>query len=346
MAERRRTEISTIGQFKLIEKLSEKFLPANPSTVKGPGDDAAVISCKEAGIYKLFSTDLLLEGIHFDLTYFPLKHLGYKAVVAAVSDIYAMNGRPEQLTVGIGVSAKVSVEQLEELYEGIRTGCEDYGVDLAGGDTTASLTGLVISVSTLGMVPEGKVAYRSGAKINDLICITGDLGAAYMGLQLLERERRVLEGHADPKPKFEGYEYLLRKQLKPAARRDVIESLDAEGLVPTSMIDITDGLASDLMQLCRASSCGARIYLDRLPIASETYKMAEELHSDPVVAALNGGDDYELLFTVPLSMQEKIVAIGGIDIIGHITPESTGAKLVTPDGGEISLTAPGWVGMV
>ncbi len=339
------TQISSIGQVKLIEKLTSNFMPPGGATVQGPGDDAAVVRTGGGG-YGLLTTDLMLEGVHFDLTYFPLKHLGYKAVTAGVSDVYAMNGRPRQLTLALGVSSKMTVGMLEEFYEGVRAGCGDYGVDLAGGDTTTSLTGFTVCVSVLGEVAEDKVAYRRGAQLNDLICITGDLGAAYAGLMLLERERRVLQGHDDPQPKFEGYEYLLRRQLKPEARRDVIELLDGVGLVPTSMIDLTDGLASDLLQVCRASECGARIYLDRLPIASETYTLCEEMHSDPVVAALNGGDDFELMFTVPLAMQEKIAAVGGIDVIGHITAPGTGVMLVTPDGGEIAMTAPGWTGLV
>ncbi len=344
MQQKKRTEISAIGQFKLVERLTSGFVAANPSTVKGPGDDAAVIEYGDG--YALLSTELLLEGVHFDLTYFPLRHLGYKAVVAGCSDIYAMNGRPEQITVAVGVSAKICVEQLEELYAGVRQGCADYGVDLAGGDTSASVNGLAISVTALGRVDKDKVAYRSGASVNDLICLTGDLGAAYMGLRLLERERRVLEGHDNPQPKFEGYEYLLRRQLKPRARRDTIEALAEEGLAPTAMTDITDGLASDLMQICKASGCGARIYLDRLPIASQTYAMAEEMHADPVVAALNGGEDYELLFTVPVSMQQKVIDMGGIEVIGHITAEDTGVMLVTPDGSRITMSAPGWTGVV
>ncbi|MDR2885266.1 MAG: thiamine-phosphate kinase [Rikenellaceae bacterium] len=342
------TEISALGQFGLIEKLTADFAPANASTVRGPGDDAAVIACGDngAGEYKLLSTDLLLEGVHFDLTYFPLKHLGYKAVVAGVSDIYAMNGRPEQLTLALGVSTRMKVEMLEEFYAGVRRACSDYGVDLAGGDLSTSLTGFTIAVSVLGSVAQEKITYRGGAKENDLICITGDLGAAYMGLRLLEREKRVLEGHNDPKPEFEGYEYLLRRQLAPAARPDVIVGLAAAGVVPTSMIDLTDGLASDLLQICKASGAGACVYLERIPISSEVNRLCEQMHSDPVVAALNGGEDYELLFTVPLALQEKITDIGGIDVIGHITAPDTGVKLVTPDGGEISMTAPGWTALV
>ncbi len=340
MDDKKRTEISQLGEFGLIDKLTADFKNGNAHTKLGVGDDAAVIDAGRGLL--LLSTDLLLEGIDFDLTYFPLKHLGFKAVVVAISDILAMNGTPEQLTLSIGVSAKFGVEDLQQLYDGVRVACEEYGVDLVGGDTSASVTGLTLSMTAVGRVEKRRVAYRSGAKLNDLICITGDLGAAYMGLHLLEREKRAFEGHANPQPKFEGYEYLLRRQLKPVARLDIIEALRAADIVPTSMIDLSDGLASDLLQICKSSKCGARIYLNRLPISRETYALAEELHADPVVAALNGGADYELLFTVPLAMQEQVMALGGIDVIGHITAESTGAMLVTPDGSDIALTAPGF----
>lgn len=340
MTAKKRTEIAEYGEFGLIDLLTDGIEPHNKSTVTGVGDDAAVIACSR-GKYKLLSTDLLLEGINFDLVYFPLKHLGYKAVVIGCSDILAMNGTPEQITVSIGVSAKISVEDLRELYDGIRTACNELGIDLVGGDTSASVNGLVISVTAVGSVDAAKVVYRNGAKPNDLICITGDLGAAYMGLHLLEREKRAFEGHSAPQPEFKGHEYLLRRQLKPRARKDITEALAEAQIVPTSMIDLSDGLASDLLQICKRSRCGARIYLDRIPIARETYAMAEELHIDPVVAALNGGDDHELLFTVPLAMQESVARLGSIDIIGHITPDGTGAALVTPDGSDIPITAQG-----
>ena len=336
----KRTEIAELGEFGLIERLTCQFPIRNASTVLGAGDDAAVIDAGER--YLLLSSDMLLEGVNFDLVYFPLKHLGYKAVVVGINDIYAMNGTPEQLTVCIGVSAKFSVEDLEELYSGIRSACEDYRIDLVGGDTTASVNGLAISVSVAGSVDKDKIAYRSGARVNDIVCITGDLGAAYMGLHLLEREKRAFAGNDSPQPQFEGYEYLLRRQLKPTAAADTVASLRSAGIVPTSMIDLSDGLASDMLQICKNSGCGVRLYLERIPIARETHKMAEELHADPVVAALNGGDDNELLFTVPVTQQAKIAGIGSIDIIGHITPASTGTRLVTPDGSELSLTAPGF----
>ena len=340
MANKKHTEISEIGEFGLIDRLTSGIKHQNKTTVMGAGDDAAVIGCG-GGKYKLLTTDLLIEGVDFDLVYFPLKHLGYKAVVRGCSDILAMNGTAEQLTLSLGISAKFSVEHIEELYEGVTAACSELGIDLVGGDTSASVNGLVISVSVVGSVDKTKITYRSGAQVNDLICITGDLGAAYMGLHLLEREKRAFDGHPSPQPDFKGREYLLHRQLKPSARKDVIESLAAAGLIPTSMIDLSDGLASDLLQICKSSGCGARIYLDRLPIARETYAMAEELRADPVVAAINGGDDHELLFTVPLAMQEKVAKVGGIDIIGHITASGTGAFLVTPDGSDIPLTAQG-----
>lgn len=343
MNDKKRTEIAELGEFGLIERLTAGFAALNPSTVTGPGDDAAVIGKKGAREYTLLTSDMLLEGVGFDLTYFPLRHLGYKTVTVGCSDILAMNGLPSQLTLSLGVSAKLSVEDLEEFYAGVWTACEELGVDVAGGDLTASVTGLAVCVSVLGSVAKGRITYRSGARINDLICITGDLGAAYMGLHLLEREKRSLAGSPNPEPRFAGYEYLLERQLKPRARKDVIDALAAGEIVPTSMIDISDGLASDLIQICRASHCGARIYLDRLPIARETHSLTEELHIDPVVAALNGGDDHELLFTVPLAMQERVMRLGlGVEVIGHITAEDTGAALVTPDGGSVALKAQGF----
>lgn len=327
-----------MGQFGLIDRLTEKIKTGNKSTILGVGDDAAVIDAGDR--YLLLSTELLLEGVHFDLTYFPLKYLGYKIVVAAASDIIAMNGQPRQLTLAIGVSARFSVENLEELYEGVRMASEEYGIDLVGGDTTASVNGLSIGVTAVGEVAKERLVRRSGAKVNDLVCLTSDLGAAYMGLHLLERERIALEGHPNPNPDFSGHEYILRRWLRPDLRLDIIKSLEAEGIVPTSMIDLTDGLASDALQLCRASECGLRLYLERIPIAAETRAMAEELNADPIVAMLNGGEDYELLFTVPLEARDKILHFGGVDVIGHVTER--GAVLVTPEGGELPLTAPGF----
>ena len=337
----KRTEISELGEFALIDRLTADFAPSNAATLHGAGDDAAVIDAG-GGDALLVSTDSMLEGIDFDLTYFPLKHLGYKAVTVGVSDILAMNGLPEQIMFSLGVSSKLSVEALEEFYEGVRFACGELGVDLAGGDVSASVTGFVVGITTVGRAKKERIAYRSGAQLNDLVCITGNLGAAYMGLHLLEREKRVLNDVADPEPAFEGYEYLLEKYLKPRARRDIVESLAEEGIVPTSMIDLSDGLASDMMQICKSSKCGVRIYLDRIPIAKQTFALAEEMHTDPVVAALNGGEDHELLFTVPLAMQEQVMRMGGVDVIGHVTAENTGACLVTPDGADIRLKAQGF----
>ncbi len=334
----KRTEIAELGHFGLIDRLTEGVEVSNSSTVVGVGDDAAVIDAGDK--YMLLSTELFMEGVHFDLTYFPLKHLGYKVVVAAMSDIIAMNGTPRQLTLSLGISARFAVEHLEELYDGVKVACNEYGIDLVGGDTSASINGLTIGVSAVGEVAKDKLVRRSGAKKNDLVCITSDLGAAYMGLHLLERERIALDGHPNPTPQFEGHEYILRRWLKPDLRLDVVKALEAEGIVPTSMIDITDGLASDALQLCKASGCGIRLYLERIPIAAETRAMADELNADPIVAMLNGGDDYELMFTVPLEMQEKVLRFGGVDVIGHMTER--GAVLVTPEGGELPLTAPGF----
>ena len=341
MTQKKRTEIAELGEFGLIDTLTRNATTTNKRTLRGVGDDAAVVASGRDGA-TLISTDTLLEGIDFDLTYFPLKHLGYKAVVVGVSDILAMNALPEQIMISIGVSAKLPVEALQDLYEGIDFACKELGVDLVGGDTTASMTGLVINITTIGHAKRKALSYRSGAQFNDLICLTGNLGAAYMGLQLLEREKRVLSDVQNPEPQFEGYEYLLQQYLKPRARKDIVEALAEEGIVPTSMIDISDGLASEVLQICKASKCGARIYLDRIPIAKQTTALAEQMNIDPVVAALNGGNDYELLFTVPLAMQEQVMRLGMVDVVGHITRESTGAYLVTPDGSDIRLRAQGF----
>ena len=341
MSDRKRTEIAELGEFGLIDELTKGLAPQNKRTLKGVGDDAAVIAAGRDDAV-VISTDSLLEGVDFDLTYFPLKHLGYKAVTVGVSDILAMNAIPEQIMISLGISSKLPVEALKDLYEGIEFACKELGVDMVGGDTSASMTGLVINITTIGRAKRKAISYRSGAEFNDLICITGDLGSAYMGLSLLEREKRVLRDVENPEPKFEGYEYLLQSYLKPRARKDIIELLAEEGIVPTSMIDISDGLASEVLQICKASKCGARIYLNRIPIAKQTSALAEEMHVDPVIAALNGGNDYELMFTVPLSMQEQVMRLGVVDVIGHITKESTGAFLVTPDGSDIKLRAQGF----
>ena len=337
MEKKNSTEIATLGEFGLIDRLTSKLKRRNDSTLLASGDDAAVIDLGDELL--LLTTDMMTEGIDFDLSYFPLKHLGYKAIVRGVNDILAMNGRPEQVVVALGISAKISVEALDALYEGMEQASKELGVDIVGGDTTASMNGLVITISATGRVKREEIAYRSGAKEHDLICITSNLGGAYMGLHLLEREKRVLKDIENPEPKFQGYEYLLERYLKPRARINVLEALREEGIKPTSMIDLSDGLASDLRQICRSSKCGARIYLERIPIARQTSELAEEMHIDPVIAALNGGEDHELLFTVPLEMQEKVMKLGLVDVIGHITREESGVILVTPDGEGIALKA-------
>lgn len=340
MSETRRTPISDLGEFGLIDRITKDIKFNNDSTELGVGDDAAVLSYN--GKKVVVSTDMLLEGIHFDLVYTPLKHLGYKAAVVNFSDIYAMNAQPKQLLVSLGVSGRFAVEDIDELYAGIRMACDAYGVDLVGGDTSASMTGLTIGVTAIGEGEEGKLAYRSGAKPKDLICVTGDLGAAYVGLQLLEREKRVFAGNSNVQPQLDGHSYPISRQLKPEARKDTIKLLNENGIVPTSMIDISDGLSSEVLHICKQSGVGARIYLNRIPIASETFTLAEEMNIDAATAALNGGEDYELLFTLPLSMHEKIKDLGGIDIIGHIEEESKGVYLIAPDGEEIQLKAQGW----
>lgn len=334
------TEIATLGEFGLINKLTEQIKLVNPSTVKGVGDDAAVLDYADKQV--LVTTDLLLEGIHFDLTYVPLKHLGYKAAVVNFSDIYAMNGTPKQITVSLGISKRFTIEHIQELYEGIRTAAEIYGVDIVGGDTSASVTGLLISITCIGEADKDKVVYRNGAKDTDLICVSGDLGAAYMGLQLLEREKVASSGQKDFQPEFGGKEYILERQLKPEARKDVIKALADAGIVPTAMMDISDGLSSELLHICKQSNAGCRIYEERIPIDYQTAVMASEINMNLVTAALNGGEDYELLFTAPLSAHEKLARIDSIRIIGHITKPELGCAMITRDGNEMSLQAQGW----
>ena len=304
------------------------------------GDDAAVLDYQ--GKKTLVTTDLLLEGVHFDLTYVPLKHLGYKSAVVNFSDIYAMNGQPKQITVSIGVSKRFTVEHIQELYEGIKLACEIYGVDLVGGDTSASVTGLIISITCIGEGEEGKIVYRNGAKDTDLICVSGDLGAAYMGLQLLERERVASAGMKDFQPEFAGKEYILERQLKPEARKDVIKALADAGIVPTAMMDVSDGLSSEILHICKQSNTGCRIYEDRIPIDYQTAVMASEFNMNLVTAALNGGEDYELLFTVPLTCHEQIAAIDSVRIIGHMTKPELGCMMLTRDDNEMELKAQGW----
>lgn len=335
-----RTEISTLGEFGLINHLTQDITLKNQSTLKGVGDDAAVLEYDDKQV--LVTTDLLLEGVHFDLTYVPLKHLGYKSAIVNFSDIYAMNGQPKQITVSLGISKRFSIEDLEELYSGIRLACDVYGVDLIGGDTSASLTGLSISITCIGEGEKGKIVYRNGAKETDLICVSGDLGAAYMGLQLLEREKKVFQGEKDFTPDFSGKEYLLERQLKPEARKDVIEMLRNNGILPTAMMDISDGLSSELLHISKQSHVGCRIYEERIPIDYQTAVMAEQFNMNLVTAALNGGEDYELLFTVPLTEHDKIDAMPSVKVIGYVTKAELGNYLVGRDGGEVELKAQGW----
>lgn len=336
------TEISQLGEFGLIGHLTKDFPLRNPQSKVGIGDDAAILEFGDKDV--LVTTDLLLEGIHFDLRYVPLKHLGYKAAIVNFSDIYAMMGRPLQITVSIGVTSRFTVEHLEELYAGIRLACEIYGVDLVGGDTSGSASGLVISITCLGVADKDMAVRRCGAKPTDLICVSGDLGAAYMGLQLLERENKVAAEHKgdDFQPDFSGKEYLLERQLKPEARRDVVEKLREAGIHPTSMMDISDGLSSELLHICKESKTGCRVYEDRIPIDYQTAVMAEEFNMNLVTAAMNGGEDYELLFTVPLASHDAIEKIPGVRMIGYITEKSLGCAMVTRDNQEIPVRAQGW----
>lgn len=335
-----RTEISTLGEFGLIDRLTGDLKPLQNSTIKGIGDDAAILN--HSGMQTLVTTDLLLEGIHFDLIYVPLKHLGYKAAVVNFSDIYAMNGKPEQITVSLGISKRFSVEDLEDLYSGIKLACDIYGVDIVGGDTTSSLTGLTISITCIGSVSKGETVCRNGAKESDLIYVSGDLGASYMGLQLLEREKIAWDGSGDFQPDFSGKEYLLERQLKPEARKDVIRQLKENSILPTAMIDLSDGLSSDLLHICKHSNVGCQLYEERIPIDYQTAVMAETFNMNVTTVALNGGEDYELLFTVPLHLHDNMHAIKGVQLIGHITKEEQGCYLITRDGQEMVLRAQGW----
>ena len=336
----KQTKISELGEFGLIDRITRDIQIKNESTLKGVGDDAAVLDYKNKLV--VVSTDLLTEGIHFNLMYVPLKHLGYKSVVVNLSDIFAMNARPKQITVNIALSGKFSVEAVEELYSGIHLACEKYGVDLVGGDTTSSLTGLTISVTVLGEAEKDELVYRSGAKPTDLLCVSGDLGGAYMGLQLLERENQVFKVNPMAKPQFEGYDYILQRQLRPEARKDVPELFRNLGIKPTSMIDISDGLSSEILHLCRNSGVGCHLYEEKIPYDEQTKAMALEFNMNPLVAALNGGEDYELLFTLPLTDFDKIKNDPDITVIGHMTAKEEGAMLVATGGSLIPLVAQGW----
>ncbi len=335
------TQLWELGEFRLIEKLTENNKTKNKSTIKSIGDDAAVIKYDNDKL-TVISTDVLVEGVHFNLMYTPLKYVGYKAVVVNLSDIYAMNAIPRQITVSIAVSSRFTYEALSELYKGIYEACENYNVDLVGGDTTSSKIGMFISITVAGEVKEGKQVYRDGAKPGDLICVTGDLGAAYMGLQLLERERKVIEKNPEIQPDWEGREYILQRQLRPEARKDIIELFEKKNIKPNAMIDISDGLSSEILHICSQSKTGAKILEERIPIDPETKEMAEEMNLDPTIAAMNGGEDYELLFTMPTETFAKIKDNPHIKVIGNITDNPKEINLITRDGSAVPIMAQGW----
>lgn len=334
-----RTELGQLGEFGLIDRLAARVRLGLPGSVRGIGDDAAVIDPE--GAAQVITTDMLVEGVHFDLSYVPLKHLGYKAVVVNLSDVYAMNAQPRQILVALALSNRFPVEAVDELYEGMLLACRNYGVDLVGGDTTSSRSGLVISITAVGAADRDAIVYRSGAKEHELLVVSGDLGGAYMGLQVLEREKSVFSG-TGAQPDLEGHDYILERQLKPEARRDIIELLTKLGVRPTSMIDVSDGLASEAIHLARSSKLGVRIHDDKLPIDPATYGTARDFNLDPSTCALNGGEDYELLFTIAQSDHEKIKGNPSLSIIGHMTDEAAGYQLVDKQGGLHPLTAQGW----
>lgn len=342
MAERDKkiTELKELGEFQLIEALTKDIQLYHKSTIKGIGDDAAVIDAGNKAL--VMTTDMLMEGIHFNLIYTPLKHLGYKAAVVNFSDIYAMNAKPKQMVISMAVSGKFTYEALKELYAGIKLACDTYEVDLVGGDTTSSITGMALSITVIGETTKEKVAYRNGAKVNDLICVSGDLGAAYLGLQILEREKKLFEQHKGFQPKLDGYDYVLKRQLKPEARKDIINFLEEQNIVPTSMIDISDGLSSELLHICTQSDTGCKIFQNKVPVEERAEAVANEINLEPLVCALNGGEDYELLFTVPLETYKEIAANKEISIIGHITDKSEGRYMITESDTAIELRAQGW----
>ncbi|WP_299464269.1 thiamine-phosphate kinase [uncultured Microscilla sp.] len=339
--EQQRTELKDLGEFGLIHRIQQQFAPQHKESVLGIGDDAAVIDTG-ADMYTLVATDMLVEGIHFDLSYVPLKHLGYKAVAVNVSDIAAMNGRPKQFTVSLGLSNRFPLEAIDELYAGIKQACSNYNIDLVGGDTTSTRAGLVISITAIGEVAKDEVVYRKGAQENELICVSGDLGGAYMGLQVLEREKQVFMVNPDMQPELDGKDYIVRRQLKPEARTDLVYDMKDVGLKPTSMIDISDGLASELMHLCTQSGVGAILYEEYLPIAKVTYDTSVELNIDPTTSILNGGEDYELLFTVKQSDYDKVKQSAEIIEIGYILPKEKGVVLKTKGEQVIPISAQGW----
>lgn len=337
----KKTELNQLGEFGLIDRITSGFSLVNKNTLKGVGDDAAVIACSN-GESLLVSTDMLVEGVHFNLMYAPLKHLGYKAVSSNLSDIYAMNGTAEQITVSIAVSSRFPAEAIDELYEGIKLACSMYHVDLVGGDTTSSLSGLVISITAIGRAKNKAIVYRNGAKENDLLVVSGDLGAAYMGLQLLEREKEVFKANPNIQPDLEGHDYLLERQLKPEARKDIVSLLSDLGVQPTSMIDVSDGLASEIMHLCKSSKVGCHLYDEKIPIDPDTYHTAVEFNLDPITCALNGGEDYELLFSIQQSDYDKIKGNPNLTVIGHFVEERAGIYLVGKEGNLTALQAQGW----
>ncbi|MCX6247587.1 MAG: thiamine-phosphate kinase [Bacteroidetes bacterium] len=336
----KRTELSELGEFGLIDHLSKNIVLKHTGTVKGIGDDAAVLDSGNELL--LLSTDLLLEGVHFDLTYMPLKHLGYKAAIVNISDIAAMNGVPKQMTVSIAVSNRFSLEAIDELYKGIRMACDKYNVDLVGGDTSSSVSGLLISITITGAAAREEIVYRNGAHEGDLLCVTGNLGGAYAGLLILEREKKVYQANPDMQPELTGCDYVLARQLKPEARTDIRNLLKEAEVMPTSMIDISDGLASETLHLCHQSKTGCRIYEEKIPMDEETRTLALEFNIIPTVCALSGGEDYELLFTIKQDDYEKIRNIQDITVIGHMTAYGDGQNLITPDGKTVQITAQGW----
>jgi thiamine-monophosphate kinase len=335
-----RNELSALGEFGLIDHITKHFEINHASTIKGVGDDAAVLDYGNE--QTVISTDLLLEGIHFDLSYVPLKHLGYKSIIVNLSDIYAMNAIPTQVLVSIGISNRFSLEAVEELYQGMLIACKRYNIDLVGGDTSSSKQGLVISVTALGKSNKEKIVKRDTAQVNDLLCVSGDLGAAYMGLQILEREKNVFLSNQNLQPDLEGYDYIVERQLKPEARKDIIELLATLNIVPSAMMDVSDGLASEILHICKASNVGCNLYEEKIPIDPLTYDTAREFNIDPTVCALSGGEDYELLFTIKQADYEKIKNNSDVSVIGHITQASEGAMLISKGGNQHKLVAQGW----
>lgn len=335
-----RNELSALGEFGLIDHITKHFEINHASTIKGVGDDAAILDYADE--QTVVSTDLLLEGIHFDLSYVPLKHLGYKSIMVNLSDIYAMNAIPTQVLVSIGISNRFSLEAVEELYQGMLIACKKYNIDLVGGDTSSSKQGLVISVTALGKSKKEKIVKRDSAQVNELVCVSGDLGAAYMGLQILEREKNVFLSNQNLQPDLEGYDYIVERQLKPEARKDIIELLATLNIVPSAMMDVSDGLASEILHICKASNVGCSIYEEKIPIDPLTYNTAREFNIDPTVCALSGGEDYELLFTIKQADYEKIKNNSDVSVIGHITQASEGAMLISKGGNQHKLVAQGW----